>query len=107
METQPNTKLSFILRLADSEELAAIHVKLEEAGFPNDVDAVDVLTPVERRRYKSIQYVNMVANSNTLYQYELGLIDRRSYESSLGIFSSMGPAWEKLGIPFQQPRSDA
>ncbi len=97
----------FIYRFADSEELAAIHVKVEEAGFPENVDSLDLLTPIELRRYKSVQYGNMIANANTQYQFQLGLIDEQSYLRSISVFERMGPSWDRLGIPLLGPRSGA
>jgi len=84
--------------MASSESLADIGVRLFDAGFPSP-DSLDVLNPVDWRRWQSwvrLQYLNI---ENLHYQYELGLLEPRFYEEVVvRRVRDLGSVWKHLGL---------
>ena len=74
---QARTEISKLT--AADKELAAIYVKLEEAGWPRSVDSLEELDPIERRRVKSLALIQFLQIESTLYQGNLGLMDASIY----------------------------
>ena len=86
-----------MLAEAGSNETLEIYIRLEEAGFPNP-ESLDVLTPLEIARFRRIQRVNLIINLNAKYQYEQGLLDNRTYDTSDRVLNVMTPIWLRLGF---------
>ena len=82
--------------MVSSTELAEIHTKVVEAGWPS-LGALDKLDSVERNRFRhwiQLQFLNI---ENLHYQYELGLLDPRFYELVVTKrIRIMGPAWKEF-----------
>ena len=82
--------------MAGSNELAEIHFKALEAGWPSLV-ALEKLDGVERHRFRhwvQLQFLNI---ENLHYQYELGLLDPHFYELVvIERIKIMGPAWKEF-----------
>jgi hypothetical protein len=88
-----NTRL-----LADSESLADIAVRVNEAGYPS-VDSLEVLNPVERFRWRSWTILQFLNIENLHYQYELGLLEPEFYEKVIvERISELGEVWEAIGL---------
>lgn len=80
--------------IAGSQEIAEIMVKVETG----QADLAE-LTPVELRRFTSIQFVNSVRLDNFFYQYEHGFLDDEFYEDRVTrIVTNLAPVWDKLGL---------
>ena len=88
-----NTRL-----LADSESLADIAVRVNEAGYPS-VDSLEALSPVDRfrwRQWTALQFLNI---ENLHYQYELGLLEPEFYETVIvGRIRQLGDLWTDTGL---------
>lgn len=84
--------------MASSESLADIGERVTDAGFPSP-DSLDVLNPVDRRRWQAwvnLQYLNI---ENLHYQYELGLLEPRFYEEVVAKrIGALGDVWKHTGV---------
>ena len=84
-------RMAFLI--AGSREIAEIMVKVETKP-----DLAE-LTPVELRRFISIQFANSVRLDNFFYQYEHGFLDEESYEDRVTrVVTNLAPVWQKLGL---------
>ena len=63
------------LTTAESEYIAPILAKLEEAGFPKNPEAIETLDTTERVRYRAYLVGNTHRIRARLYQLSLGLAD--------------------------------
>ena len=92
--------LSSISRLiAESESLAAIAVKAGEAGWPSNSGSLDVLTPVERKRWQAHSETIFLITENLSYQHEQGLLDEGLYESNVkNVIVRFGLGWQAIGF---------
>ena len=93
---QARTELSKLT--AGDKELAAIYVKLEDAGYPQNVNSIEVLDPIELRRVKSLCLMQFLQIESTFYQGDLGLIDTAIHERGKAFARKMIPIWKALGI---------
>lgn len=84
--------------IASSESLADIAERAYDAGFPSPA-SLDVLNPVDRRRYEAwvtLQYLNI---ENLHYQYELGLLEREFYQEVVRHrIRDLGGIWKHAGL---------
>jgi hypothetical protein len=84
--------------MSSSADLSEIVFKVLEAGWPS-LGALDQLDGVEKHRFRhwiQLQFLNI---ENLHYQYELGLLDTRFYESVVSErIKIMGPAWKEFGF---------
>ena len=64
-----------LLRMAESEHLVEIELKLEAAGFPDDPAAPETLSPVEHSRYRRYLIASYHRLRSHYYQHAQGLID--------------------------------
>lgn len=74
-DKQHKRRCDEILTTAESEYIAPILAKLEEAGFPENPKAVDTLDTTERIRYRTYLVGNTHRIRAHLYQLSLGLAD--------------------------------
>lgn len=84
---------------ADSEFLLPALLKFELAGGPDNLDAMDSLTPIEAARVA----VNMEAvhqdYDNLFYQYQQGYLDEEYYQYRVApSIIELAPWWQKLDI---------
>ncbi len=85
--------------MADSDYLPEIDVKLRDAGYPADTEAVKALTPVERRRMGAWENAQAAMLENLHYQFRQGLLEPDHYrEVTVPVIRSNVPAWRALGI---------
>ena len=84
--------------MSSSADLSEIAFKASEAGWPS-LRALDQLDGVEKHRFRhwiQLQFLNI---ENLHYQYEVGLLDTRFYESVVSErIKNMGPAWKEFGF---------
>ncbi len=84
---------------ADSDHIGSIITKLTDAGYPEDVGALDVLTPDERGRFRQWQIAQQTHWDNMYYQYQQGFIDEEYYRDSFRErVTRLAPTWQALNI---------
>lgn len=88
-----------LVRAADSEHVGPIIVKLTELGYPEDVTALERLTPLERGRFRMWQIAQQTHWDNMFYQYQQGFLDPEYYEDAFRErVQRLAPTWQALGI---------
>jgi hypothetical protein len=88
-----------LVRAADSEHIAPIIGKLTEAGYPEDVGALETLSKVERQRFRLWQIAQETHWDNMFYQYQQGFIDEEYYRDSFRKrVRRLAPTWKVLEV---------
>ena len=84
---------------ADSEFLSPILAKVYAAGFPENIEAMDGLSPVELSRMHDLFGAFAGDYDNLYFQYQRGYLDEEFYKKRIEpSIRSMAPWWEKFGI---------
>ncbi len=90
---------TMIVRAAESEHIAPIIIKLTELGYPEDIAAIDQLSPSERGRFRLWQIGQQTHWDNMFFQYQHGYLDEESYEDSFKVrVRRLAPTWLALGL---------
>ncbi len=86
-------------QLAESEHYQPIRMKLQEAGWPQDLSAIETLTPLELRRFEAwILGLQSIAH-NLFYQHEQGFLDEEYYRIvHTQMILAYAPIWDALGM---------
>jgi hypothetical protein len=88
-----------LVRAADSERIGPIITKLVEAGYPEEVASLDVLSPVERGRFRQWQIAQQTHWDNMYFQYQQGFLDEEYYRNSFRErVRRLAPIWAALGV---------
>ena len=88
-----------LVEAANSEHVGPIIAKLTEAGYPEDVASLEVLTPVERGRFRQWQIAQQTHWDNMYYQYQQGFLDEEYYRDEFEVrVRRLAPIWRALGI---------
>lgn len=88
-----------LVQAADSEHIGPIITKLTGAGYPEDIGALQVLTSVERGRFRLWQIAQHTHWDNMFFQYQQGFIDEEYYRDSFRErVGRLAPTWEQLNI---------
>jgi hypothetical protein len=88
-----------LVHAADSDWIGPIIIKLTEAGYPEDLAALDLLDTVERGRFRQWQIAQQTHWDNMYFQYEQGYLDEEYYEHSFrGRVRRLAPVWQALGV---------
>jgi hypothetical protein len=91
--------LQSMLVQAASTNIGSIIVKLTQSGYPEDVAALDVLTPEERGRFRQWQIAQQTHWDNMHFQYQLGFLDEEYYRDAfVERVRRLWPTWQALGI---------
>lgn len=89
---------SMVVQAANSE-IGAIIVKLTELGYPENVEALDQLSPVEGGRFRLWQIAQQTHWDNMFYQYQQGYLDEEYYEEAFKErVARLVPTWRALGL---------
>ncbi len=89
---------SMVVHAANSE-IGAIIVKLTELGYPEDVGALDQLSPDDRGRFRLWQIAQQTHWDNMFYQYQQGYLDEEYYEEAFKErVARLVPTWRALGL---------
>ena len=84
---------------ANSDYLPAIRVKLRDAGWPTDTEAVEKLTPVELERWVTWMDGAAIHLSNLHYQFTQGMLEPEHYrEVTVPAIRNLAPTWPQLRI---------
>jgi len=88
-----------VVQAADSQFIGPIIVKLTEAGYPENVAALDVLTAQELGRFRLWQIAQQTHWDNMHYQYQQGYLDAEYYEDAFKErVVRLAPTWRALGL---------
>jgi hypothetical protein len=88
-----------LVRAADSRHIGQIIIKLTQAGYPEDVASLDMLTPEERGRFRLWQIAQETHWDNMLYQYQQGFLDPEYYQDSFRErVTRLAPIWRALNL---------
>jgi hypothetical protein len=89
---------SMVVEAAGSP-VGAIIVKLTEAGYPEDISALDRLTPEERGRFRLWQIAQQTHWDNMHFQYQQGFLDEEYYRDAfVERVVRLRATWEALGL---------
>ena len=90
---------SMLVRAADSQYIGPLITKLTQQGYPEDVSALDRLSPEERGRFRQWQIAQQTHWDNMFYQYQQGFLDEEYYcDSFRERVARLAPTWKALGV---------
>ncbi len=88
-----------VVQAADSQFIGPIIVKLTEAGYPENVAALDAITPQELGRFRLWQIAQQTHWDNMHYQFQQGYLDEEYYEDAFKErVARLAPTWKALGL---------
>lgn len=88
-----------LVEASESHYIGPIIVKLTQHGYPEDLGALDVLTPEERGRFRLWQIAQQTHWDNMYYQYQQGFLEPEYYEGQLKMrVRRLAPVWRALNI---------
>jgi hypothetical protein len=91
--------LSMMMVEAANGPIGAIIVKLTSAGYPENVAALDTLSPEERGRFRQWQIAQQTHWDNIYQQYQQGFVDDEYYEEAFkDRVRRLIPVWRALGL---------
>ena len=84
---------------ADTEYVAPMLMKFFDAGYPDNHNALDALSPVEQVRMHDILEAFHGDYDNLYYQYKQGFLDDEFYNVRIAeSIKNLAPYWRKRGI---------
>lgn len=91
--------LQHMLVQAASSEIGAIIAKLAESGYPERLESLDELTPVERHRFRQWQIAQQAHWDNMHFQYQQGYLDEEYYRDEFVVRTArLWPVWQALRL---------
>lgn len=89
---------------ASTSDLGPIIVKLTEAGYPEDIRALDELSGDEKGRFRLWQIAQQTHWDNMHFQYRQGFLDDEYYEHAFKErVVRLAPTWRALGLTSGRP----
>ena len=90
---------SMLVHAAESQYIGPLITKLTQLGYPEDVSAIERLTPDERGRFRQWQIAQQTHWDNMYFQYQQGYLDEEYYHDSFRErVARLAPTWKALGI---------
>jgi hypothetical protein len=90
---------TMLVHAADSQHIGPLITKLTQLGYPEDVSALDRLSPDERGRFRQWQIAQQAHWDNMFFQYQQGYLDEEYYQDSFRErVARLAPTWKALGI---------
>ena len=90
---------SMLVHAAESQYIGPLITKLTQLGYPEDVSAIERLTPDERGRFRQWQIAQQTHWDNMYFQYQQGYLDEEYYQDSFRErVARLAPTWKALGI---------
>ncbi len=90
---------AMMVHAADSEYVGPIISKLVEAGYPEDVASLEILTSDERARFRLWQIAQQTHWDNMFFQYQQGFLDDEYfYDAFQERVRRLAPIWKELDI---------
>jgi hypothetical protein len=84
---------------AATSSVGAILVKLTDAGYPEDITALERLTAEERGRFRQWQIAQQTHWDNMHFQYQQGFLDEEYYRDAfVERVVRLYPTWKALGL---------
>ena len=84
---------------AASSVIGGIIYKVTAAGYPEDVAALDTLTPEERSRFRQWHIAQQAHWDNMHFQYQQGFLDEEYYHDEFAKrVQRLWPAWQALKL---------
>jgi len=88
-----------LVQASESEYIGPIITKLTLAGYPENVESLEILTPEERGRFRQWQIAQQTHWDNMYYQYQQGFLDDEYYRGSFRErVRRLAPIWKALGV---------
>jgi hypothetical protein len=88
-----------LVHAADSRYIGPLITRLTQLGYPEDVRALETLTPEERGRFRQWQIAQQTHWDNMFFQYQQGYLDEEYYRDSVCVrVARLAPTWRALGI---------
>ena len=106
-QDRANSRIELNTLTIASDSLASIDLKLFDLGWPQNVDAIKSLDPLELYRFRARMSSSMVRLDNSYYQYRLGLLDEDVWYLSKRRIKTLAETWKHLELlsgsttPFQ------
>ena len=90
---------SMLVHAAESHYIGPLITKLTQLGYPEDVSALEQLTPDERGRFRQWQIAQQTHWDNMYFQYQQGFLDEEYYQDAFRErVARLAPTWKALGI---------
>jgi hypothetical protein len=84
---------------AASSTIGGIIYKVTPAGYPEDISALDALTPEERSRFRQWHIAQQAHWDNMHFQYQQGFLDEEYYQDEFAKrVQRLWPAWQALRL---------
>ncbi len=91
--------LQQMLVTAANSRVGEIIVKLQEDGYPEDIESLNRLTFEERGRFRLRQIAQQTHWDNLHFQYQQGFLDEEYFNDSFRERTvRLAPVWRALGI---------
>ena len=91
--------LQTMLVKAASSKVGGIIHKVVEAGYPEDLAALDALTPEERTRFRQWHIAQQAHWDNMHFQYQQGFLDEEYYRDEfVKRVQRLWPVWQALRL---------
>jgi hypothetical protein len=91
--------LQTMLVQAASSTIGGIICKATQAGYPENVRALDALTPEERSRFRQWHIAQQAHWDNMHFQYQQGFLDEEYYRDEFAKrVQRLWPTWQALRL---------
>lgn len=91
--------LQGMLVQAAASEIGGIIAKLIDKGYPERLESLDELQPLERSRFRQWQIAQQAHWDNMHFQYQQGYLDEEYYEDEFVVrVTRLWPVWQALGL---------
>lgn len=91
--------LQNMLVQAAASDIGGIIYKVTAAGYPDDIGALDTLTPEERSRFRQWHIAQQAHWDNMHFQYQQGFLDEEYYRDEfVKRVQRLWPAWQALRL---------
>ena len=91
--------LQNMLVQAAASEIGGIIAQVTQAGYPEDLAALDTLSRTERARFRQWHIAQISHWDNMHYQYQQGFLNEEYYHDEFVVrVTRLWPVWQALGI---------
>ena len=98
-QTRADSWGDFRLTLGDSEHLLNAWMKFQDAGGPEDPNAIDQLDDLERNRVRQFLLHRYSDYDNLFYQYQHGYLDEEYYvHRVVPSIKRLAPSWRSFAL---------
>ena len=91
--------LQGMLVQAATSDVGGIIAKLIEKGYPERLESLDEIEPMERSRFRQWQIAQQAHWDNMHFQYQQGYLDEEYYRDEFKVrVTRLWPVWQALGL---------